>query len=379
MGNHARDGKFDRPSEYLYHPYEFFFCGLSNSGKTTLVSKVVEKLNKDYEIGCVKHCSHSFDFDREGKDSWQFSHAGAESVLLNAPGRWAVHNQGELDRYDKSTVMTDYDFVLAEGAKGQKGDKMIVLDKDFTAMEMLKNDEITDAIALTGVEKPEETLGLPFFHRDDVDGISNFVLNTLKSKIPPIKALLLTGGKSTRMNQDKALLEYHGSPQINYMYDLIQEYCSEVYISCRNKEDYPGFEESAYLEDRLSGFGPLGGIISAISTDAKSAWLVAAVDLPYVTGEVFEKLISNRNPFKAATAFRSNFKDFPEPLLTIYEPHSRHRIFKFLGLGYSCPRKILINSSVEIIEQDNPKWLDNANTPEEYEAICADLRNESDS
>jgi molybdenum cofactor guanylyltransferase len=373
MSKHQKDGLFDRPENYLYHPYEFFFCGFSNSGKTTLMSRVIEHLSQDYEVGCVKHCSHSFDFDREGKDSWKFTQAGAQSVILNAPGRWAIHNQMELDKFEASTLLNSLDFVLAEGAKEQLGDKILVIDKDLAALELLKQGEISGVKALVGEAQPEETYGLPFFHRDDIEAVSQFIIENLLAKAPPLKVLLLTGGKSTRMGQDKAFLKYHGISQLQYMYNLLAP-VGEVKISCRDKVVYPGFEESVYLEDRYHGLGPLGGILTAISEDAKSAWLVAAVDLPYVDNAALTYLIENRNPFKTATAYKSNFKDFPEPLLTIYEPHSRHRIFKFMGQGYSCPRKVLINSSVELLEQQDPRWLDNANTPEEFAEICRMLK-----
>ena len=374
MANHAKDGLFDKPQSYTYHPYEFFFCGYSNSGKTTLMSKVIEVLSSRYDIGCVKHCSHSFDFDREGKDSWKFTNAGAQSVILNAPGRWASHNHLELDKFDRGQIMNDLDFVLAEGAKELSGDKILVIDEGEDILELLKDGEVKDVKALAGTKKPEDTLGLPFFVRDDVEAISEFVLENLKSKTPELKALLLTGGKSTRMGQDKAFLEYHGEPQLNHMYTLLKNQLSEVYISCRNKEEYPGFAEEEYLEDRFQGLGPLAGIMTAQATSAKHAWLVVAVDLPFVTEEAIKFLLDNRNPFKSATAYKSNFKDFPEPLMTIYEPHSRYRIFKFLGLGYSCPRKVLINSNVELLDQQSSRWLDNANTPQEFEEICQALK-----
>lgn len=376
MANHAKDGVFDRPEPYLYHPYEFFFCGFSNSGKTTLMAKVVEKLSTDYEVGCVKHCSHSFDFDREGKDSWKFTHAGAQSVVLNAPGRWASHSHSELDKFERGLVLNELDLVLAEGAKEQSGEKILVIDEGEDILQLLKDGDVKDVKALAGTKKPAETFGLPFFHRDDVDGISQFILNVLKERDPHIKALLLTGGKSTRMGQDKAFLEYHGKPQLEHMYKLLKSKINDVYISCKTKTEYPGFADKAYLEDRFHGMGPLGGIMTAQATDAKSAWLVVAVDLPFVDEKVLNFLLERRNPFKAATAFKSNFKEFPEPLMTIYEPHSRHRIFKFLGLGYSCPRKVLINSNVELLDQQNKRWLDNANTSEEFEEICQVLKNE---
>lgn len=374
MANHLKDGLFDKPESHTYHPYEFFFCGYSNSGKTTLMSKVLEKLSPDFEIGCVKHCSHSFDFDKEGKDSWKFTNAGAQNVILNAPGRWASHNHSELDKFERGLILNELDFVLAEGAKNQIGDKILVIDEGEDILAILKDGEVNDVKALAGTKEPEDTQGLPFFDRDDIDGISSFVLEILKERLPKVKALLLTGGKSTRMGEDKAFLNYHGTPQLNHMFNLLKEQVGEVYISCRDKSEYPGFADSDYLEDRFHGLGPLGGIMTAQATDAKCAWLVAAVDLPFVDEEVVKLLLNSRNPFKSATAFTSNFKEFPEPLMTIYEPHSRHRIFKFLGLGYSCPRKVLINSNVELLDQQNSRWLDNANTPEEFNEICKALK-----
>ena len=375
MSNHSKDGRFDRPQMGIYHPYEFFFCGFSNSGKTTLMSKVISRLSSKYDIACVKHCSHRYNFDREGKDSWHFTKAGAQHVMLNAPGKWTSHTQSDFSKFEFNEQLRNADFVLAEGAKEQPGDKILVLDRDLKIIEALKEGELTQVKALAGEVRPEEDFGLPFFHRDDIDAISEFILEKLKSNTPQLKALLLTGGKSSRMGKDKAYLEYVGKPQLNRAYDLLKKKVSDVRVSCKSKEDYPGFDENVYLEDRFDGFGPLGGILTAISEDAQSAWLVMAVDLPFVDDSVLDHLLENRNPFKTATAFKSNFKEFPEPLFTIYEPQARHNIFKFLGLGYSCPRKVLINSTVEELEQQNPRWLDNGNTPEEYEEICKVLEN----
>ncbi len=176
------------------------------------------------------------------------------------------------------------------------------------------------------------------------------------------------------MGEDKAKLSYHAEPQLNHLYNLLKNRCQEVFISCRKSEDYPGFSSETYLPDRLHGFGPLGGIISAISQDASAAWLVVAVDLPFIDLTALDYLLEKRNPFKIATAFKSETDEFPEPLFAIYEPQARGAIFKFLALGYSCPRKVLINSNVELLEQENPLWLKNVNTPEEFKEICQVLK-----
>ncbi len=66
-------------------------------------------------------------------------------------------------------------------------------------------------------------------------------------------------------------------------------------------------------------------------------------------------------------------KQFPEPLITIWEPKSYFKLLYFLGLGYSCPRKVLINTDCHVIEAPNVKALQNVNYPEEYEAVKNNL------
>ena len=59
-------------------------------------------------------------------------------------------------------------------------------------------------------------------------------------------------------------------------------------------------------------------------------------------------------------------------MITIYEPKSYSILLQYLAQGYSCPRKMLINSDVEIVEvEDN--LIRNINTPEEYEAAIKQL------
>ena len=83
-------------------------------------------------------------------------------------------------------------------------------------------------------------------------------------------------------------------------------------------------------------------------------------------------LLNRRNSAKIATAIKGKGKDFPEPLITIYEPKAYPILLQYLAQGYSCPRKMLINSDVEIIEIDDD-FIRNINTPEEFELAKKEL------
>ena len=87
------------------------------------------------------------------------------------------------------------------------------------------------------------------------------------------------------------------------------------------------------------------------------------------------QLVNHRNPTKLATCFYNPETEFPEPLITIWEPKAYPVLLEFLSQGYSCPRKVLINTDIEMIQMKDPTKMTNANTDEErkiaFEAIKA--------
>jgi molybdopterin-guanine dinucleotide biosynthesis protein len=67
----------------IFHPYEFSFCGYSNSGKTTLITKLLEKYSAAYDVAYIKNDAHKYQMDKEGKDTWCARKAGARVVSIN--------------------------------------------------------------------------------------------------------------------------------------------------------------------------------------------------------------------------------------------------------------------------------------------------------
>ncbi len=182
-------------------------------------------------------------------------------------------------------------------------------------------------------------------------------------KIPGINGLVLAGGKSRRMGAAKDLLNWHGKEQRYFAADLLMPFCEKVFISCR--EDQLGNLDRNYnaLTDTFLNMGPFGGILSALRADREKAWLVIACDLPLLDEKALQFLIENRNPEKIATTYQSPVDSLPEPLITIWEPGSYPVLLSFLGRGITCPRKVLINNDVHILESQNPEVLLNVNTP----------------
>jgi molybdopterin-guanine dinucleotide biosynthesis protein B len=73
--------------------------GKSDSGKTTLLEKVVGELRaRGYRIATVKHDAHSFEIDHEGKDSWRHKQAGAALTVISSPEKVALVADADHDQ-----------------------------------------------------------------------------------------------------------------------------------------------------------------------------------------------------------------------------------------------------------------------------------------
>lgn len=364
--------KLERYQSGVFLPFEISFCGYSGAGKTTLIEKIVKSISKKYSIAYLKNDAHGFQMDREGKDTYRLSKAGAKGVFINHLNEYAYLDHRESEKYHKPQLFSEYDMVIVEGFKQLGIPKILVLDSEKVILNEFNNRKYENVIAIVGADMQCE-VSLPYFQRDQIEAIEKFILEYFGKivKSRPLNGLVLTGGKSKRMGTDKAMLNYHGVTQVEHNYTLLKSYCEDVFVSVREKRHNLNLPQ---ITDKYLDIGPMGGILSTMRENPDAAWLVMACDLPFVTRETLEYLIEHRNPFKNATAFASAEDSFPEPLCAIYEPKSVLALMWFLSLGYHCPRKVLINSRVEILELINEYWLVNANSPEEFDLVKAELQ-----
>jgi molybdopterin-guanine dinucleotide biosynthesis protein A len=194
------------------------------------------------------------------------------------------------------------------------------------------------------------------------------------AKAAPIYALVLAGGHSKRMQKDKAALVYHGRSQLEWAVSFVQPHVDRVFVSVRpDQTNDPVRSRFEQIVDTETNLGPIAGIMAAQAKYPEVAWLVLACDLPFLDEGTLTTLIAARDPQRLATAFRSSHDVLPEPLCAIYEPTSREAILRHIASGKNCPRKFLINSDVQLLDEPNPHALDNVNTPDEYGSAVAAL------
>ncbi|RYD93012.1 MAG: molybdopterin-guanine dinucleotide biosynthesis protein MobA [Sphingobacteriales bacterium] len=272
------------------------------------------------------------------------------------------------------------DLILVNGNHHQAKAQVVIIDENKRASLEKRAGQLTNVKLIILAANATEVFDflqesipniqdIPVYRLDETEKIVGFFNTKLQQVKPKLNGLLLAGGKSVRMGFDKGAVKWHGREQRYHVTDMLKQYCDEVFISCRPGQTNEIAVEYSTLEDTFTNLGPLGAIMSAFREQPDTAWLVVATDLPLLDNATLQYLVQNRNTASIATAYKSGFDDFPEPLITIWEPKSYPVLLAFLAQGYSCPRKVLINNDITLLNAPDTEALTNVNTPEELERI----------
>lgn len=176
--------------------------------------------------------------------------------------------------------------------------------------------------------------------------------------------LLMMGGQSTRMGEDKSQITYRDRPHVDYLFNILMKVLPRTFISVR-KGQTCGITDHL-IEDKYSSKAPINGILSAMQANPNTAVLVLAVDLPMIQSETIERLIKERDNTKYATAYQTYQKGLPEPLVAIWEPKCFEPLmYQFQVEGNQSLMKFLMQHDTKLIYPESDKELMNANTPEE--------------
>ena len=373
MKEHQKHKKIAQPNLGQWGRNEYAIIGTTCAKIKELAVQITERVAGKFKV-CYIDASH-----KEEIEILDF-----DSTFLGKVNSFQFEQAGELNKYQRKIFFQDYDLILVNGNHFTADQQIVVIDS-------IKKESLRKKLPrLTNVKMVllEEDMNEPYpFLKDYINNSSllckvsepfvTHLLEDLESQISMVNGLVLTGGKSSRMGKDKALLDYHGKPQKLHIAELMETFCDAVYFSESHENKTNVIEknnnEFPIIYDKFYDLGPMGGLLSAFQENPNTAWLTIACDLPMIDQEAIEHLMNHRNPAKIATCFIKKDNPFPDPLFTIWEPKSYPVLLQFLALGYSCPRKVLINSNVEVIEIPNEDWLINANDVEAYEAVLAKL------
>ena len=284
------------------------FVGRQNSGKTTLLEKVIAELTaQGLSIGTLKHHGHSkFQIDIPGKDSYRHRAAGASATAILSSGRLAFTCDlaCELSCFEALELLPNYDLVLVEGFRGVGLPTIELLraekPKDQAAADALiarleadegnaAGGETPDCPAIpvavvTDMPKAEHAArakGLPVFGFEEAGAIASFVRERYARA--PLTIAVQAGGESRRMGQSKALTPFLGRPLIEHMLEVVSAFADELIVTTNEKERlayltkrYPNLR---LVSDVMSERGALPGLLTAVSASTNDAVGVVACDM----------------------------------------------------------------------------------------------------
>jgi len=174
--------------------------GKSDSGKTTLIEKLVPELTRrGYRIATVKHDVHGFEVDREGKDSWRHKKAGAHTVVISSPYKVAVIRDVEKDlNLDeiREKLIRDVDLIVSEGYKNDVQPKIEVFRKEKHQELLCTKEDHLIAIA----SNRTFDVGVPCFDLEDAKGLSDFLVEKYLSPRKDKNISLTVDGKVIPLN-----------------------------------------------------------------------------------------------------------------------------------------------------------------------------------
>ncbi|MCX5861546.1 MAG: molybdopterin-guanine dinucleotide biosynthesis protein B [Deltaproteobacteria bacterium] len=150
--------------------------GKSDSGKTTLVEKIVRELTaRGHLVATVKHDAHSFEIDHPGKDSWRHKQSGARMTVISSPSKLALVADTEHD-YSLAEIrdafISGVDIIISEGYKRESHPKIEVFRSEIHRELLCKDDENLVAIAGDPPISPED---IPVFDLNDAGPLCDFL------------------------------------------------------------------------------------------------------------------------------------------------------------------------------------------------------------
>ena len=188
----------------------------------------------------------------------------------------------------------------------------------------------------------------------------------------PISGVILSGGKSIRMGENKALIKIHGVPIINRILDLFKELFQEHIIVTNQEDIFRDFNSKIYL-DLIPDKGALGGLYTGIFFSTFDYSFCVACDMPFIKKSLVDYLIKN---VEDEDVIVPRTKDGLQPLHAIYSKKCLDPIKSAIDEGKFKIMDFYDLVKVKIVEESGFLSLDplresfiNVNTPEELSRL----------
>lgn len=290
---------FDKPSPAIS------FVGRHNSGKTTLLVKVISELvSRGLNIGSIKHHGHpDFDIDYPGKDSYRHREAGSCDVVVVSPARMARITEIDVEPSCDEVVasMPNHDLVIVEGYR-QSGLPVVEVlrqenDRDIpAAKQFCEEGHVRGVVPVAVVTNMDSVAscakkrGIAAFGINDVQGVTDFLQCNYAR--PKLTVAIQAGGESRRMGRSKATVAFLGRPLIERIVERVAPVADEIVITTNEAENLAFLDELnldcelRLVPDVYEERGALRGLYSALSAASNPCVAVVACDMVFASASL---------------------------------------------------------------------------------------------
>lgn len=185
-----------------------------------------------------------------------------------------------------------------------------------------------------------------------------------------ISGFVQAGGKSQRMGQNKALLKLAELKLIQYPIKSLSKITSQLGIITNTPEIYLDLNVACY-PDIWPGLGPMAGIYAALENSKNEYVLNLACDMPFISGELLEILVKNKENHQVCVPL--DFNGELQPLCAIYHKSCKSNILALIEKSKYAPRELFSLAKTKIIPFEDFSHLNNAkhffeniNSPEDF-------------
>lgn len=344
-------------------PFIFAISGVKNSGKTTLIMKLIEIfVRRGLRVATIKHDGHDFEPDVPETDSWKHRVAGAYGTAVFSSSQLLIYKRQEVSELQLMECFPEADLILLEGLKSSPYPKLEIVRAGISDRPVCHGSGI---VAIASDFLCGEMNGVPVLDLNNLEKIAERILD-MRENSRTLSMIVLAGGQSRRMGSDKAELNYCGKTFL------------ETQIAKGRRLGIQDILVSGYhgtvctgrvVKDRYPERGPLGGLEACLRRIRHRKCLVLSVDCPKVSEEELRQMI---HAFKNC---RENVMilqhgERQEPLIGIYGSQLAGAMEQELLAGNGSVFAFLRENGYGVYKSyGEDEQFANINLPESYQRI----------
>lgn len=345
---------------------ELAFIGTSDSNVKELIFELTTTFAKTLRVAYVDADHQSSEIEKElGADSLSSLAHGACTELKDKITYTRVDFRQAFNKYELKLLFNDKDLIFINGNHFKAEHQVLILDGDKLTQLENKLHKLTDVkaiVMLEGIEDIPEFIKesisniehIPVYKRSQIGRIRNTIESFINEKKPTLNGLVL--GNSNNLERRK------------YIYDLLNNFCDDTFMSSTNDEAY-NLEGFNTIPELFMGLDSFGSLLSALRTQPDSAWLVISPEHSFINKDSLQYLLSKRNASKVATAFSNCNNGLPEPLFTVWEPRSYMILLQYLAQGMGDLSQILLNCRLEQLQTPTQDIMTNYNSFDHFDEV----------